>query len=151
MANNHNLIPIEKGRSGNPKGKPKGRRNRSTIARILLESKISLDSVDEKKRAAFEGLMASMGIDPSTNDGEMLISIAQYIKALKGDKFAYDALMDSGYGKPKEQIEMVKEAEKQYDFDLLTEEERGLYDEYQSGLIKLLAKCEVTEREAQGD
>lgn len=33
-----NLKPFEQGESGNPNGRPKGSRNRSTIARLWLET-----------------------------------------------------------------------------------------------------------------
>jgi hypothetical protein len=37
MANNQNLKPVQPGEVRNPKGKPKGTRNRSTIAKEVLE------------------------------------------------------------------------------------------------------------------
>ena len=37
MANEENLKSWSKGESGNPKGRPKGSKNRSTIVRELLE------------------------------------------------------------------------------------------------------------------
>ena len=37
MANNDNLKPFKKGQSGNPKGRPKGSKNRSTIIKKWLE------------------------------------------------------------------------------------------------------------------
>jgi poly(3-hydroxybutyrate) depolymerase len=37
-----NLIPFEKGESGNPNGRPKGSKNRSTIARRWMEVNQSL-------------------------------------------------------------------------------------------------------------
>ena len=36
MANEENLIPFVKGQSGNPKGRPVGSKNRSTIAKKWL-------------------------------------------------------------------------------------------------------------------
>ena len=37
MAKEDNLIPFQKGESGNPNGRPKGSRNRATIVRQWLE------------------------------------------------------------------------------------------------------------------
>ena len=37
MKKEDNLIPFQKGESGNPNGRPKGSRNRSTIVRQWLE------------------------------------------------------------------------------------------------------------------
>jgi len=39
MANEENLIPYEKGQSGNPKGRPKGSKNRSSVAKKALIKK----------------------------------------------------------------------------------------------------------------
>ena len=38
MANEENLIPYKKGQSGNPNGRPKGSKNRSTIAKKWLQA-----------------------------------------------------------------------------------------------------------------
>jgi hypothetical protein len=69
-----------KGESGNPNGRPKGRRNRSTILKELLD----------------------------LDDNELLMHLAQINKAIqKEDTNAYKAILDSAYGAPVQQIEQT--------------------------------------------
>ena len=82
---------FKKGQSGNPKGRPKGRRNRSTIARELLE-------LNQKLKNPLTG-------QDETMSQEYLMTLALIKKAREGDVSAYKALMDSGYGAPVQQIE----------------------------------------------
>lgn len=92
MANEENLTPWEKGTSGNPKGKPKGAQNRSTIAKKWLSELFYKE-------------------DPLTGESteltvEDLITLAQVKKAVDGqDTNAYKAIMDSAYGAPKQEVE----------------------------------------------
>ena len=92
MANPENLKNFKKGQSGNPKGRAKGSRNRSTIAREMLA-------------------LMSKQINPITDEEqelthEEIITLAQVHKAMKDkDTNAYKALMDSAYGAPKQEIE----------------------------------------------
>ena len=88
-----NLIPFEKGESGNPNGRPKGSKNRSTIARRWMEVNQSLKN-------------------PLTSETELmsqedLMTLALIKKAREGDVAAYKVLMDSGYGSPVQQIEQT--------------------------------------------
>lgn len=94
MANEDNIKKHEfkKGQSGNPKGRPKGSLNRSTIARRWLEA-------------------ARKGKNPITGEDEMLtqedvITLALVRKAMDGDVAAYKAIMDSGYGTAKDTIDI---------------------------------------------
>lgn len=91
MANEKNLKSYKKGQSGNPKGRPKGSKNRSTIARYWLE-------VNQKLKNPLTG-------DSETMSQEDLMTLALIKKAREGDVNAYKALMDSGYGAPFQQIE----------------------------------------------
>lgn len=86
-----NLIPFEKGRSGNPNGRPKGAKNRSTIVRKWLEAgeKVKNPITGEEEQLTQEDIM----------------TLALIKKARKGDVSAYKQLMDSGYGFPSQQIE----------------------------------------------
>ena len=94
MAKEDNLKPAwSKGESGNPAGRPKGAKNRSTVARQWLEVNQSLKN-------------------PLTGEQELmsqedLMTLAIIKKAREGDVAAYKALMDSGYGQPLQQIEQT--------------------------------------------
>jgi len=91
MANEENLIPYKKGQSGNPKGRPVGSKNRSTIAKKWLQVEQDLKN-------------------PLTGDNEImsqedLMTLALIKKARTGDTQAYQKLLDSAYGAPVQQIE----------------------------------------------
>lgn len=91
--NGGTLKPFEKGESGNPNGRPKGVKNRSTIAKQWLE-------VNQKLKNPLTG-------NEETMSQEDLMTLALIKKAREGDVAAYKALMDSGYGSPVQQIEQT--------------------------------------------
>ena len=103
----------EKGQSGNPKGRPLGSKNRSTIARYWLDINQSL-------------------LNPLTGAEEIMsqedvMTLALIKKAREGNVNAYKALMDSGYGAPLQQIEQTNT---DIDLsDLTTDELRSLLGE----------------------
>ena len=82
MAKEDNLKPAwDKGQTGNPNGRPKGARNRSTILKELLD----------------------------LNDQELKMHQAQIDKAIQlKDTNAYKAVLDSAYGAPVQQIEQTQ-------------------------------------------
>ena len=99
--NAHNLVSFKKGQSGNPNGRPKGTKNRSTLVRELLE-------------------MESTFNNPLTEQSEKLsyaeqIIIAQIAEARKGNVQAFRELMDSAYGKMKD-VHQFEETEKETEF-----------------------------------
>jgi hypothetical protein len=91
--NGGTLKPFDKGESGNPSGRPKGSKNRSTIARKWLE-------VNQSLKNPLTG-------ESETMSQEDLMTLALIKKAREGDVTAYKALMDSGYGAPLQQIEQT--------------------------------------------
>ena len=93
MANEENLIPAQKGEVRNPNGRPKGAKNRSTIARQWLE-------VNQSLKNPLTG-------EQETMSQEDLMTLALIKKAREGDVAAYKALMDSGYGAPLQQVEQT--------------------------------------------
>lgn len=94
MSKEDNLKPAwSKGESGNPAGRPKGSKNRSTIARRWLE-------VNQSLKNPITG-------ENETMSQEDLMTLALIKKAREGDVNAYKALMDSGYGAPVQQIEQT--------------------------------------------
>ena len=95
MANKDIEPRWEKGESGNPAGRPKGSRNRSTIAKRWLE-------VNQSLKNPLTGIEETMS-------QEDLMTLALIKKAREGDVNAYKALMDSGYGSPIQQIDQTLE------------------------------------------
>jgi len=93
MANEDNLIPYKKGQSGNPKGRPVGSKNRSTIAKRWL-------SVEQNLKNPLTSELEDMS-------QEDLMTLALIKKAREGDTQAYQKLMDSAYGAPLQQIEQT--------------------------------------------
>jgi len=78
-------------KKGNP-GRPKGARNRSTIARKWLEATTKGEDLDGNE------------LDLTYED---LITLAQIKKAKdSGDTAAYNALVDSAFGKAKQSVEV---------------------------------------------
>lgn len=75
----------EKGESGNPNGRPKGSRNRSTIAKQWLE-------VSQKIKNPITGKEENL-------EQQDIMTLALIKKARNGDVSAYKELMDSAYGK----------------------------------------------------
>jgi len=86
--NGGTLNPFEKGKSGNPKGKPVGTKNRSTVIKELLE-------FATKQKNVITG-------EEQTLTQEQAMTLAMMLKATNGDVNAYKALMDSAYGAPKQ-------------------------------------------------
>ncbi len=76
-----------------PNGRPKGSKNRSTIARHWLQ-------VNQNLKNPLTG-------ENETMSQEDLMTLALIKKAREGDVNAYKALMDSGYGAPVQQIEQT--------------------------------------------
>ncbi len=90
MANEENGIPYKKGQSGNPNGRPKGSKNRSTIAKKWLQ-------VEQDLKNPLTG-------DKETMSQEDLMTLALIKKAREGDTQAYQKLLDSAYGAPLQQV-----------------------------------------------
>lgn len=87
-----NLILWEKGKpSPNPKGKPKGTKNRSTLLRYWLDAK-------ENGTHPVTGEPVTL-----TQEDQMIIALIGAAK--KGDVRAAHEILDSVYGKVKEQVE----------------------------------------------
>jgi hypothetical protein len=114
MAGYKNIQPRwDKGESGNPNGRPKGSKNRSTIARYWLEVNQKLKNPLTEK------------IEPMSQ--EDLMTLALIKKAREGDVSAYRSLMDSAYGAP---VQVVEQTNTNVDLtDLSTDEIKDLLKE----------------------
>jgi hypothetical protein len=93
MPNPENIEPfkMKKGTTLNPNGRPKGSKNRATIAKYWL-------SVEQQLKNPLTGEQEKM-------NQEDLMTLALIKKAREGDVNAYKALMDSAYGAPKQDID----------------------------------------------
>jgi hypothetical protein len=93
MPNEENLKKFSSEYQPEKNGRPKGSRNRSTIARIWLET-------TQKAKNPITGVEEIL-------TQEDLGTLAMVKKMRDGDVSAYKALMDSGYGAPVQQIEQT--------------------------------------------
>jgi len=85
-----NLKPFEKGKSGNPKGRPKGIKNWSTVIQQLLADETLIDKVVKTKPSYWNDL-------PNPNAANAIV-VAMMINAMSGDHKAADWLRKSGFG-----------------------------------------------------
>lgn len=143
MANEQNLIPFKKGQSGNPAGRTKGTKNRSTIIKDIFNSISVLDTFKfDDLKAKFPHIENNMSI-------EYLMTLIQVNKAIfNADTKAYKVLMDSLYGTPIRQIDLeaqIKEHEEikinmikpvEFNYEALTSEELRI-------LLKALERDDV--------
>lgn len=113
-----NNKPFPKGVSGNPLGRPKGLRNRSTIVREWLEA-------NYKKVNPITGQTETLQIQD-----HLVISLIG--KALKGDVQAFRELFDSGHGKVSELLDVTSKGESITQEKLNPEERRMLIDKLRS-------------------
>lgn len=91
MANAKNLRPPWKpGESGNPKGKPKGTLNLSTVVKDLMADPKLMDKIIKKKPDWWPKVKNKRAADITT--------IAMIASATGGDHRAYNALRKAGWG-----------------------------------------------------
>jgi hypothetical protein len=109
MPNEENLKKFSAEYQPEKNGRPKGSRNRSTIARLWLET-------TQKAKNPITGV-------EETLSQEDLGTLAMVKKMRDGDVSAYKALMDSGYGAPVQQIEQTNIEQPLFNLDELTKNE----------------------------
>ena len=90
---------FQPGQSGNPDGRKLGSKNRSTVARQVLDLAINLPP---SQLARLQQLLPTLTADI---DVEMAMTLALALRAIKGDINACKALMYSAYGYPKRTID----------------------------------------------
>lgn len=103
MANEENLKPFKKGQIGNPAGRPKGSKNRSTIFKEMLS--YSADKIFSKN--TIDVLEKQYPNIKSMNIQEIMAS-AQIMKSIiDQDTNSFKAVFDSAYGTPKQTVETI--------------------------------------------
>ena len=102
MSNIENLKHFEKGKSGNPAGRPKGSKNRSTIIKEILSLMVQVK--DDNGEDVWQ-----------SNEYRMVQAMVN--KAIeKGDVAAFNALYDNLYGKLKDTVDMNTTEQVNHDF-----------------------------------
>lgn len=101
--NGGTLLSTLPGESGNPNGRPKGIRNRSTIAKQVMSMRVTPPAkVVEKLKELY----------PEMQDrfkAEEIATMQQMMKAMKGDTRAYQVLMDMAYEPHKQKQQLSGE------------------------------------------
>ncbi len=90
---------FQPGQSGNPTGRKPGSKNRSTVARQVLDLAVNLPP---HKLARLQQMLPGLTADI---DVELAMTLALAVRAIKGNINAYKALMYSAYGSPKQTID----------------------------------------------
>lgn len=94
---------FKKGQSGNPKGRPKGEKNKKSVIREVIERKVTIRQNGEKRQASvFEALVESIvahALEGSINDQIKLMQLIE--------KYAPEKLEDRSYGPQKVIVEFV--------------------------------------------
>lgn len=85
-----NLKPFKKGQSGNPKGRPKGVKNLSTVVQQILADEELVDKIVKTKPSYWKDL-------PAPNAANA-IAVAMTIAAMQGDIRAADWVRKTGFG-----------------------------------------------------
>lgn len=101
-----NLIPCKPGERPPGAGRPKGTRNRSTIAKQILQARAN---APKEIRTSLEKYFGEL---PKKITIEELMAYAQMVEAIaKRSTSAYRELMDSAYGKAKEALDVTSGGE----------------------------------------
>lgn len=90
MANESNLKPFKKGQSGNPKGRPKGVKNLSTVIQNILADEKLVDKVIKQKPSYWKEM-------PDQNAANAIV-MAMAIAAMQGDHKAAAWIAKYGFG-----------------------------------------------------
>lgn len=90
------------GQSGNPSGRPEGSKNRSTVARQVLSM---IGMFPKKKLKELKEIFPQITNKMTV---EEIMTIVQAGRATtKADPHSYEKVMDSAYGKPKQDIDLA--------------------------------------------
>jgi hypothetical protein len=98
---------FQPGESGNPNGRPKGARNRSTLVREWLE-------VKTKERNPITGETEEL-------EQQDMMTLALIKKAREGDVQAYKELMDSAHGKIEQKTDITSKGQKIFEVKIVDE------------------------------
>ena len=101
MANEQNLVPFEKGQSGNPNGRP---RKFTTILKDIGYKQSEINDTIQNMLGMTIDELKDIASDDNTTILEKTVANALYKSFRKGSLYSIETLMTRVFGKPKEQV-----------------------------------------------
>jgi len=109
-----NLTSWKPGQSGNPEGKKEGTKNTSTIIREFLDMASNKHDYEATDKDMFKELSEELEGRKLTKRDIMFYKMIQ--KAMKGDTYTFNSLMDRLEGKPTQTNRNINTEQKYEDF-----------------------------------
>ena len=106
MANEHNLIPVQKGEIRNPNGRPR------KYVTLLKEQGYKLSEINDTIQVMMSMNMEELNEvykNPKATIIEKTIANAMNKSLQKGSLYSLDTLLTRVYGKPKEQMDIQQD------------------------------------------
>ncbi len=103
MSNEQNLIPFQKGQSGNPNGRPK---KYTTLLKEMGYKQSEINDTIQNMLAMSVDELHEVVMDNSSTILEKTVANALYKSFKKGSLYSIDTLLSRVYGKPREQLQV---------------------------------------------
>lgn len=103
MANEQNLIPFQKGQSGNPNGRPK---KFTTLLKDIGYKQSEINDTIQNMLAMSTDELKDIAMSDDSTILEKTVANALYRSFRKGSLYSIETLMTRVFGKPKEELQL---------------------------------------------